>query len=790
MNADLSGMRRTYMIGFGVIAVLLILSQAAIHSLRSGQEAAFTTINQAGLQRAYSQRLAHFAWALADGRAQRSELVRARSEFLRGHERLKALESNSAAIQTQFRDLEPTLAELDDAVGRMLNQPEGDLVAYRETARSVADAADRFLPRMNAIVLTYENQNRADYLFFDKVAVILGAFLVLTLAFEFFFVFEPMMKAFRRRLGDLKRTRKEAQQAAAELKASEARYAIAVAGSQDALWDWDLVHQRIYLAPHWCELLGLKPEDVSDDPQEWFSRIEPENLGRFRTLLAQHIEGKTERIDFPLDMIHADGTQRSVLCRARAIRDDNGRAVRLAGSLADITELRRVQEELRSIALHDQLTGLPNRQLFTDRLRESVSRSRRESDHNLAVLFFDFDRFKIVNDSLGHDVGDLLLLSIAERFRSEIRECDLAARFGGDEFVLLLDGIEGRDEATKTCERLLDVFARPHALEGHEVVSTASIGVYCDAIGERSAEDLIRDADAAMYRAKSLGKARYQVFDEDMRAEAVNRLRREQELRIAIRRDEFQIDFQPIIETSTGRTAGFEALVRWDHPQLGRISPDQFLAIAEETGLIIEIGETILRTCCQQLAAWRREGIADENFFVNVNLSRRQLVHPALLESLVREVAEAGIEAKSIKFEVTETVVMDERTNMIPTMEAIRALGHPLAIDDFGTGYSSLSCLHQFPIDALKIDRSFTVNMETQREFAAVMHAIITLAHHLQLAVVVEGVETPAQLAQLQAMDCEFGQGYLFSKPLKTKDATELLEVQRARETEEASELV
>lgn len=574
---------------------------------------------------------------------------------------------------------------------------------------------------------------------------------------------------------EVRQRTREVEERTAELERSEQRYELAVLGSQDGLWDWDLVENTVYYAPRWKELLGAESEDVSDSPDEWFRRITSGNLSQFHADLMRHIEGRSDRFDMEVEMLHADGDARWMRCRAAAIRDSEGKAIRLAGSLADITELKKSHERLRHLAQHDRLTGLPNRERFTERLRQAHARFERGESHGFAVLFFDFDRFKMVNDSLGHSAGDALLRSIAERFLSELRERDIAARFGGDEFIVLLDDINGMKEATDVCDRLLARFAEPHKIDGNSVVSTASIGLVSSDLEYEGVEDLIRDADAAMYQAKMSGKARYRIFDAEMHAKALEQLSLEQHLLHALDKEQFRVVYQPIISLQTRSIVGFEALLRWEHPQYGLVSPDRFISIAEETGEIITIGEWVLNEAIAQLRDWRSESPEHTDLFVNVNLSRRQLVHPALLDSLKAATESHGVEPRHVHLEITESSVMDDRLNVEEVMQGIRDLGFLLAMDDFGTGHSSLSCLHQFPIDALKIDRSFVRNLTERREFTAVMQAIITLAHNLELTVIAEGIEDNGQLAQLQGMDCEFGQGYLFASPATPEEAIRIL---------------
>lgn len=560
-----------------------------------------------------------------------------------------------------------------------------------------------------------------------------------------------------------------------EVQTSKDRYALAVRGSKDGLWDWDLEANKIYFAPRWKELLGRSGDEVGDTSEAWMDLIAHHEREMFQMELQQHLESEFDQFDTEVEMIHADGKPRWMLCRAASIRNKKGKVIRLAGSLADITDLKKAQSDLRQMAHHDRLTGLSNRELFVDRLQQTMARARRASESCYAVLFFDFDRFKVINDSLGHNVGDALLVSIAERFHRELREVDTAARFGGDEFVVILDSVENLSGARLVCDRLLNAFAQPHELLGHQVVSTASIGLVMGDSSYADASSMIRDADTAMYQAKTGGRAQYRVFDKKMHSDAVRRLNLENDLRNSDMDREFRIHYQSIVELDTGEIKGFEALVRWEHSEHGLVSPDDFIPIAEETGLIVPLGEWILRAATSQLKQWQKQFGREDSLFMNINIARRQLLHPSLKTTLESLIEEFDLKPGDVKLEITETTVMDERHDMVPAMEDIRAMGFPLAMDDFGTGHSSLGCLHAFPIDVLKIDRSFISNLGDSREFTAVVQAIVTLAHHLKLDVVAEGVETKEQLAQLQVLGCLYVQGYLFSKPLPAAEAAELL---------------
>ena len=444
--------------------------------------------------------------------------------------------------------------------------------------------------------------------------------------------------------------------------------------------------------------------------------------------------------------------------------------------------------ELRDIALRDALTGLPNRLFFKDLLERTIALHGRDPRRMFAVLFLDFDRFKIVNDTLGHQVGDKLLIGIAERLRTVLRKADFvasvsdgtAARVGGDEFLVLLDGMPQQHEAVLVAERLLNVMAEPYEVDGHIIKSTVSIGVTTSALPYDSPEEMIRDADTAMYRAKAAGKNRFVVFDNRMHEEALARLAMENDLRRAVNDDQLRVVYQPIVSLESGCVRGFEALVRWQHPDKGLVSPLDFIPLAEEIGMIIPIGEWVLQEACQELARWRC--LPDlNNLFVSVNLSRKQLVCPNLVERIRDIIQQAGLPTSAIKLEITESAIMEDMEHAVAILSQIRDLGIDLHVDDFGTGYSSLSCLHRFPVAGMKIDRSFINNVTENPDYAAVVNAIVTLAHNLRLGLIAEGVETADQMSMLQAMGCDLAQGYYFQRPLPSDQALEFAKKQASK---------
>jgi diguanylate cyclase (GGDEF)-like protein len=436
--------------------------------------------------------------------------------------------------------------------------------------------------------------------------------------------------------------------------------------------------------------------------------------------------------------------------------------------------LEETKEHFRHAAFHDSLTGLPNRAMFTELLKAEIESSKRRNDHLFAVLFLDLDRFKNINDSLGHTYGDLLLVAFAERLERTLRPIDTLARFGGDEFAILLSGMSDATDAVRVAQRIHDELSQPFVLDKNSAFGTASIGIALSSSGYDRPEDILRDADTAMYRAKENGKARYEVFDHGMHARAVSRLQLESDLRQAIEKKEFCVYYQPIISLQTGRLHGFEALVRWNHPRHGLVSPADFIPVAEETGLIVPIGQWVLNEACAHVRQWQIDSPSHRSLSLSVNLSARQVAQPDLLERIKEALEISKLNPHCLKLEITESVVMENAEAAALMFKQLRLLGVQLSIDDFGTGYSSLSYLHRFPLNYLKIDRSFVSRLTTDND-NAIVRTISTLARNLGMEVIAEGIETDEQYQQLKMLGCEYGQGYLFSRPVDNDHVPHLL---------------
>ncbi len=568
---------------------------------------------------------------------------------------------------------------------------------------------------------------------------------------------------------------KRAQEA---LKESEERYALAARGANDGLWDWNLKENTVYFSPRWKAMLGFQENEIGDKPEEWFGRIHEADRERVKQEIFAHQEGRTPQFESEHRVLHKDGSFRWMLSRGLAVHNASAKAMRMAGWQTDITQGK----------VSDPLTGLPNRLLFTDRITRLLKHAKRREGYLFGVLFLDLDGFKMVNDSLGHMIGDQLLVGVANRLEKCLRATDMVARvgrdfivarLGGDEFTVLLDGLKDPADSKQAAERLMKAVAAPFVLDGKEVFTSVSVGIaISNAANYELADEILRDADTAMYRAKSLGKARYEVFDADMRASVMARLQLEMDLHRAIDRQEFSNFYQPIISLAAGEIVGFESLLRWRHPTRGQLGPEEFIAVAEETGLIRELGWWNLRESCRQMSEWRSAYPAYSDLTISVNLSPKQFLQPNLIEDIQGVLKELALPAEALRLELTESTVMGDPSGAIGMLEEIKALGISLAIDDFGTGYSSLSYLHRFPLDTLKIDRSFISGVgdgKHTEEGTEIARTILPMASNLHLDVVAEGVETGEQLDLLKKLNCKYGQGFYFSKPLPASDAASLL---------------
>jgi diguanylate cyclase (GGDEF)-like protein/PAS domain S-box-containing protein len=575
----------------------------------------------------------------------------------------------------------------------------------------------------------------------------------------------------------LARIRSQLARKAAEtaLRKSEERYALAARGSNAGLWDWDLSLHRIYYSDRWKAILGYGPDEITDDEEEWLTRIHPDDVVRWRQDLDRHWIGPaSDPWQCEFRMQHRLGNYRWVGCRGAVVRNLHGKPIRMAGSMSDITEAK----------VYDSLTGLPNRLLFQERLEQALCDYRRDPAALFAILFLDLDRFKVVNDSLGHAAGDQLLVAVGQRLSSCVRSGsapgrsatrDQVARLGGDEFAVVLTGLADSAAAHCVATRIATQFQEPFELSGRTVSCTVSIGIAVSNPSYLTIAEIIRDADTAMYSAKSSGRSQCQFFNEEMRADVLQRMELETDLRRAIQLDEIQVFYQAKIRLSDEKICGFEALARWRHPKHGQIPPAQFIPLAEELGLIHLLGMSILRQACAQIRRWQMEYPTIPSLAVSVNLSPLQFRETDLVEQILKVVEENGIAPAALQLEVTESVLMDDDARAMNMLVRLKAAGFGLKIDDFGTGYSSLSRLSNLPFDTLKIDRSFVVQLcgrESNMEF---VDSILGMARALGMEVVAEGVEEPGQVEALKKMGCGFAQGYFFGRPVDSATAQKMI---------------
>ncbi len=564
--------------------------------------------------------------------------------------------------------------------------------------------------------------------------------------------------------------RKRAEEA---LRQSEERYSLAAQGANDGIWDWDLQTNRVYYSPRWKQLLGYKDDAISVSPDEWLGRIHPEDVKYVKEDISTYLNGAVSQLISEHRIMHRSGSYRWFLVRGVAVSKNGGKPHRLAGSMTDITARKVTEERLRHDAMHDTLTNLSNRTYFNTQLQRSIDLVRRHSEYMAAVLFIDLDRFKVVNESLGHSAGDQLLVTVARRLETCIRPEDTAARFGGDEFCILLEEIKGINDAIRVANRVQARLNESFDLQSHEVYISVSTGINLVTPNYEKAEDLMRDAEMAMYQAKFSGRARYQLFDKEMHAHSLAMFKLEAELRGALDRQEFQVYYQPIYNSITGHITCVEALLRWHHPERGLIYPDQFIPLAEDTGLVVAMGEWVLRTVCEQIHLWQSLGV--ENVRVAVNISAHQLQDPNFPGVVRSALAVSGIAGTSLQLEITESAAMEDFDLTVRALNELIQMGIQISLDDFGMRYSSLDYLKRFPVDTIKIDKSFVWDISDNPDDAAITSAIISVAHILKLNVVAEGVETRQQLEFLLLNQCDEIQGHLYSRAQASDAVTKLL---------------
>ncbi len=557
------------------------------------------------------------------------------------------------------------------------------------------------------------------------------------------------------------------------LSESESKFRTLVENMSEGLLEMDNQDNITFTNERFCEMTGYSADELLGKNASDLL-LDEESREIVKQANARRLDGLSE--SYELKLRTKAGDTLWSLMGAVPIFDSYGNIVGSMGVHTDITERKRAEEQLLFNAMHDTLTGLPNRALLLEHLRNAIDRSARYKERPFAVLFLDFDRFKVINDSLGHMEGDKLLVMIARCLEKALRSGDIVARLGGDEFTILLDNLTGMDEIIHVVRRVQDSLRLPFRLGEREVFISTSIGIAVSKPEYSKPEEILRDADIAMYRAKTKGRSQYEVFNEEMHRQADYRLQLETELRRAIERREFRVYYQPIVELENDAIVGFEALIRWVHPKRGLVSPLDFIPLAEETGLIVPIGDWVLSESCRQVREWQLRNPANSELTISVNLSSKQFLQEDLPGRVAAMLAETGLNARHLRLEVTESHVMESDQKAIEIMNGLRQLGIKLSIDDFGTGYSNLSYLHRMPINYLKIDRSFVSRMQTNYENTEIVRTIVMLAKNLGFEVIAEGVETQEQARHLKMLNCTFGQGYLFSKPLESGRVEELLE--------------
>jgi diguanylate cyclase (GGDEF)-like protein/PAS domain S-box-containing protein len=554
----------------------------------------------------------------------------------------------------------------------------------------------------------------------------------------------------------------------AELRDAVSRFALASAGANDGMWAWDLRSGEVFFSARFNQMMGGEPRETTSSFYDWMGRVHAEDRPGFEASLRAHLRGESPHIEAEYRVRCADDSYRWMLCRGLAERAPGGEAERVAGSQADAHARRTAEARLQRAAMHDPLTGLPNRALLHERLRWSLRRRSREAAGQLAVFFVDLDGFKFVNDSLGHAAGDRLLREIAVRLARVIRSADCVARIGGDEFIAVVDGARDADAIREVAARVLEVTARPVRLDAQEVTIGACVGIAVASPGS-TADDLLQDADMAMYAAKQAGRGRFEFFQPAMRTAATLRVRVATDLRRGIDRGELELHYQPVVRLDNRAVAGLEALVRWRHPERGLVGPGEFIPVAEQAGLIGRLETWVLAEATRQLAAWRRDGVFDQ-VRMAVNLSPAHASLPELLDEVDGILASSGVPPRLLVLEVTEGLFLGEEARVDANLRGLRARGVRVCLDDFGTGYSSLGYLHRYRVDSLKVDRQFVAGLGQGRGAEEIIRAVVGLGRVFGVNIVAEGVETEAQFEACREFGCTHGQGFGIYRPLPPRD--------------------
>ena len=573
-------------------------------------------------------------------------------------------------------------------------------------------------------------------------------------------------------------TEKKLKQA---LRESEQRYAVATQVIDEGLWSWDLSCDRVDYSSRWKLMVGCSDEEIKNSPVEWLVRVHPSDIERLRQNLANCRYGITTRFEMEYALLHKDGQYRQMLVKCAVVTNSQGKVSYLIGSQSDITERQKIKAQLDYHAFHDRLTNLPNRQFFIEKLKE-LSQLGEDRGYCFGILYLDLDRFKNINHSFGNGTGDRLLIEIVRRLKSCLGAQDLLARSGGDEFAILSVSFAREDYACEVASRIQQEFSEPVKVGEYSILVSTSIGIAapcavtcCSSIDESNLIERFQDAEVAMQQAKAKGRACTRLFEPSSYRQTLEKIESENYLEKAIEQKQFVLHYQPIVKLEDHQLIGFEALIRWQHPTKGLIYPNNFIPLAENTGLIMPIGWWVLRCACLQIVQWQQDYDHAKSMFISVNITSKQLSQPYAGDMIAEILSETGLNPCCLKLEITESEIIENIALVLTTVEKLKTLGVQLSMDDFGTGYSSLNYLHCLPVDTLKIDRSFIQDLESDRHKLELVKTIIKLAEVFDLDIIAEGIESEFQNQQLIELQCKYGQGYLFSKPVPSSVAATLL---------------